>query len=194
MINFFEKIQISKSNVYKIIDYNSFLDEIYPFYNSYLNYLENIFYLDASSFHKQQQLDNFRNIILSLRLYLNDASIIDKVEIVKYIKKTFSVLIEGFHENEFIYNYIDIFGKIMLSLEILFDYEELKNIFKYIIYIFLPYFVFGIYHKQLILENKKLNKTELNQKMNMNDLQKYIQENNKYILISLKDFLKNFAL
>ena len=50
-----------------------------------------------------------------------------------------------------------------------------------------------IYHKQLILENKKLNKTELNQKMNMNDLQKYIQENNKYILISLKDFLKKFC-
>ena len=92
-------------------------------------------------------------------------------------------------------HYINLFEKIVLSLQILSDYEEFKETFKYILYIFLPYFCFGIYFKKLMLEknNNKLNKEEFEKKLNLNEFQKYLEDDNNHILKYLNLFLKKFC-
>ena len=91
-------------------------------------------------------------------------------------------------------HYIILFEKIILSLQILFDYEELKQTFKYILYIFLPYFCFGLYLKNLIIINNKLSKAHLLQKLNFNEINKYLKDDNEKIMKYLKSFLKRFCL
>ena len=177
----------------EIKDYTSFLDYVYPYYICYFNFFENVFYINGTTFHKHQQIDNIKNIILSLRFYITKN--FNKSEIVKYIKETLVKLVNISSENNFIYNYDDsymhfenIFQKIILSLLLLFDYEELKQNIKYIIFIFLPYFCFGLFLKKLIIE-----KQELKEKMNINEFEKYLEDNNKIILKDFTDFLKKFC-
>ena len=103
----------------------------------------------------------------------------------------------GIKEKEYVYghrdaymHYSDLFEKILFSLSILFDYDEMKETFKYILYIILPYFTFGFYYKDLVIKNE----LNIKEKMNMNDLQKYLMENNKQILDYLKGLLKKFYI
>ena len=69
----------------------------------------------------------------------------DKIEIINYIKKELSSLLKGLDLNEDIYieyedmNYANKFEQILLSFSILFDYDEQKETFKYIIYFFAIY-------------------------------------------------------
>ena len=97
-----------------------------------------------------------QNIILSLR-YLVKNNYIKEKQIINYIKKELSDLLFGLNINEDILlnfenmYYINILEKIILSLSILFDYNEQKETFKYIIYIFLPYISFGFYLRYLII-------------------------------------------
>ena len=189
-----EIINIKKS----FVNYNLFLENMYPQYKSYLNYLENIFYLEATSFHKYQQIDNFKNIILSIRLFLKDY----KKDISKYIKQTIFDLINISEQNQFNFrdsymHYPNLFEKLTLSLIILFDYEEFKDTFKYILYLFLPYFISGLYLKKLLLENQKnkLNVVDLlNKKMNISEFNKFLDDNNKYVMNNLNYFIKKFCL
>ena len=206
-INLFDNTVIeylTSLNVFKsdIRNYNRFLEDIYPYYQAYLNYFENIFYVEGTTFHKQQQIDNIKNLILSLRLIFHNSKDYNKNEIVEFIKETIFKLACGPEEKEYIYkyydsymHYINLFEKIALSLQILFDYEEFHGTFKYIIYIFLPYFCFGIYFKKLMIEknNNKLNKEEFEKKLNINEFQNYLEDDNKQILKYLNSFLKKFC-
>ena len=65
------------NNEETMVEYSSFLDNIFIYYKGYLNFLENVFYFEGTTFHKQQQIDTMQNIILSLRYLLK----------INYIKK-----------------------------------------------------------------------------------------------------------
>jgi len=184
------------------IDYISFVDYIYPYYKSYFNFLENIFYINATTFHKHQQIDNMQNIVLSLRFIIKNSNY-DKSQVVNYIKDKIKKLAEGPNYNEYIYNhndsymyYANLLEKILLSLSILFDYYEIKETFKYIIYVFLPYFCCGYYYRDLFFKKdcKDLDKTTLINKLNVEDLKIYLETNNRKIMNYFIGILKKIAI
>ena len=179
-------------------NYSSFLEIIYPYYKSYFNFLENIFYMDGTTFHKYQQIDTFQNFILLLRFLINTNNI-DKTQLVDYIKTNLCNLVKGPGDDQYIYNngnYVDLFQKILLSLSILFDYDEMKNIFKYIILIFLPYFNFGFYYRSIMFkkENDNMKTFDFNEKMDIKELEKYVIDENQKLLDYFNNFLKKFLI
>jgi hypothetical protein len=80
--------------------------------------------------------------------------------------------------------YVNLFEKILFSLSILFDYEELRKTFIYLIYIFLPYFAFGNYLKHL-----SINKIYLDE-INIDSFIKYMMDNNDELNKLFEIFLK----
>ena len=192
-------IELFKKDIEK---FDILLEDMYPNYKALFNYFENIFYSDGTTFHKQQQIDNMKNLILSLRVIISNSKECTKVDIAKYIKETLLNLSKGPEENIFLYQYSDsymhylnLFEKILLSLQILFDFDEIKETFKYILCIFIPYFFFGLYYKKLIIEkkNKILNQEQIKQKLNLNEFKKYLNEDNKQIIQNLVSFLKRYC-
>ena len=163
------------------IPYSTAIDNIYNDYKTLFNFLENIFYSEGSTFNKRQQIDTLQNIILSLR-FLVKIGKFKSSEIKVYIKDNLSLLLKNSEKNNIISNcenmfYISLFEKIILSLSILFEYDELKQTFKYLIYIFLPYFAFGNYLKYLSFNNITLDKIDIN-----NNFKSYIKNNNNEII------------
>ena len=195
---------LTKNDFFKddIEKYEAFIEYIYPDYKAFFNYFENIFYSDGTTFHKQQQIDNMKNLILSFRVIINNSKDIKKDEITKYIIENLLNIAKGPGENIFLYqysdsylHYINLFEKILLSLQILFDYDEMKETFKYLLYIFLPYFCFGFYYRKLIIENKnnKITKEKLKEKLDLNEFKKYLEEDNKQIMQYFTSFIKTFC-
>ena len=183
-------------------DYISFVDYIFPYYKSYFNFLENIFYVDGTIFHKHQQIDNTQNIVLSLRFIIKNSSY-DESQVINYIKDNIKKLAEGPNNNEYMYNKIDsymnyanLLEKILLSLSILFDCNEMEETFKYIIYIFLPYFCFGYYYRDLIFKKEinNLDKATFKKKLNVDNLKIFLETNNKKIMDYFVGILKKFAI
>ena len=198
VMNFLISTELFKN---EIKNYKKFIDDIYPYYKALFNYLENIFYLNCSTFHKQQQIDNIKNLILSLRLIINDSKDFDINEIFKFIKEIFLEISSCPKENEDIYQYNDsymhytnLLDKIILSMLILFDYEEFMETLKYIIYIILPYFTFGLYFKKLIIEkhNNNLTEEQFKEKMKLNEFNQYLKDDNNNIMKHLNLFLQKF--
>ena len=198
-IKYILSIEIIKKDVEK---YDVLLEEMFPNYKALFNYFENIFYSDGTTFHKQQQIDNMKNLILSLRLTISNSKDCKKSDIAKYIKETLLKLVNGPEDNIFIYqyqdsymHYLNLFEKILLSLQILFDFDEIKETFKYILCIFLPYFFFGLYYKKLIIEkkNNNLNLEQIKQKLNINEFKKYLNEDNKQIIQNFTSLLRRFC-
>jgi hypothetical protein len=186
----------------KSLEYFTLINRIYPYYKCHFNFLENIFYIGGTTFHKHQQIDTLKNINLSLRFMIK-ANNYKLIEIVKYIKNNLTSLAIGPNESELIYSpkesymfFVNLLEKILLSLTILFDYDEMKTTFKYIIYIFLPYFCYSFYFRDLALKKEfnELDITQFNEKMNMDSLQLYLKENNKQLLNYLNIFLKKFCI
>ena len=158
-------------------------------YKGYLNFLENVFYFEGSTFHKHQQIDTIQNIILSLR-YLTKINYFTKKEIINYIKNELSNLKKDIDINFVLkyekMDYADLLEQILLSLSILFDYDQLKDTFKYLIYIFLPYMLFGYYVRFLIINNYSLDKVDINNFIN------YIKNYNKQMIEYFHLFLQKF--
>ena len=152
----------------------------------------NIFYSEGSTFNKKQQIDNLQNIILSFR-YMLGTNNLRLANLKSYIKSNLNILLSYSDENNIIRNcknmfYVKLLDKILLSLSILFDYDELKQTFKYLIYIFLPYFSFGNYLRYLIINDIALNQ------INIDQFKKYIMENNEEMVNILKIFLQKLTL
>ena len=168
------------------------IDLIYEITKSHFNFLENIFYSEGSTFNKKQQIDNLQNIILSYR-YMIKGNILKLIDFKHYIKANLNILLSISNENNIINNcknmfYVKLLDKILLSLSIIFDYDELKQTFKYLIYIFLPYFSFGNYLRYLIINDIPLNK------INNDQLKKYIRDNNEVMIDIFKIFLQKLTL
>ena len=123
---------------------------------------------------------------------------------MKYIKDELTNLVKGPNVGQKVYiykntnymHYANLLERILLSLTILFDYDDLKETFKYIIYIFLPYFAFGFYFRDLMVQKelKKIEISKIKEKMNINDLNSYIKDNNNQIINYFKNFLKKLCL
>ena len=197
--SFLLSIELFKNDIGK---YSSFLENIFPNYKALFNYLENIFYSEGTTFHKQQQIDNMKNLILSLRVIISTSKDCQKEDIAEYIKETLLKLAKGPEEEIYLYqyedsymHYLNLFEKIVLSLIILFDYDEIKELFNHIIYIFLPYICFGIYYEELIIEKKKneINQEQMKQKLDLNEFKKYLNKNNNKIMIYFTSFMKRFC-
>ena len=181
-------------------DDDTFLEKFFPIFKSSFNYLENIFYYKGTNFNKLQQIEIIQNFILSIR-YLTKVNIINYNELINYIIEKLSYLIIGPSEEENILNnyenmiYIEILEKILLYLSILFDYDILKELILYLIYIFLPYFSFGFYLRYLIIKNNFSNfDDKFLQNVNINNIIKYYEENNKQFLDIFKLFLQKLSL
>ena len=80
-------------------------------------------------------------------------------------------------------------------MQILFDYEELNKVFKYILYIFLPYYLFGFYFKNLLIlkQKQKMNEEQFNKHLNVEEFHQYLKKNNNQLLNNLKSFMQKFC-
>ena len=188
-------------NILKHKNYQSFLDYKCQSYQALFNNLENTFYINGTYFHKSQQIDNLQNIILSLRFLVKTNPLYIK-QIIIFIKNELTNIAKGTDKNDYIYSnndymhYANSLDKIFLSLIILFNYEEIKETFKYIIYLYLPYFLFGFYFRDLIFkkEYNKLDNGLFKEKMNIKDLAQYLKDNNNLILNYFTYLLKKISL
>ena len=177
---------------------NNYLEQIFPMFKRQFNYLENIFYYNGTNFHKNQQIEINKNIILALR-YITKSKIIDINNIIDFIIQELTFLINGPKENENIINnyenlhYLNTLIKIFLYLSILFEYEEIKKFSIYLIYIFLPYFSFGFYLRNLIVKKLFFGK-KAKDSININNLMNYFKVNNQQMLDSFKLFLQKILI
>jgi len=184
------------------IDYNLILNEIFPNFECCINYLWNIFYCDAITFFKQQQIDSIKNMILSLR-YLARINVIDINQIKNYILNGIELLIKGPNESDnIIKNYKESFydiyiTKILFSFCILLDYdEEFMELFLYIINWILPYFSFWLYLRNLFVENHLYSfyDEKMKAKININNYKQYLKDNNSKINDYFKLFLNKLLI
>ena len=141
LINDFDLVNSDYNFLQNLLENNSILNDIFPWFHNNLNYLENIFFFKGTTFYKLQQIDNIQNLILSCRYFIKN-NIMDVNILLDYIQKQIFSLTKGPEDNEDIMNnyekhfYINSLEEIMLCLALIFDYEEMKDIIKYIIYIF----------------------------------------------------------
>ena len=181
-------INIKLDKKINIKEHDLFIEEIFMNYISYINFLENIFYIEGTYFNKHQQIDTIQNYILSLR-YLVKNNILDINNILNNIKNILSSIIKGPDKNENIFinyeqmHYINYLEKLLLLLSILFNYSQLKDIFIYIINFFLPYFSFWFYLRNLVAKNKFYTLDyKHKQSIDKKDLEAYFTTNNDYML------------
>ena len=183
------------------IDYNFILNEIFPNFECCINYLWNIFYYDATTFFKQEQIDSIKNMILSLR-YLTRINCIDINQIKNYILNGIELLIKGPSEkDDIINNYKESFydkyiTKILFSFVILLDYNEFTELFLYAINLTLPYYFFWLYLRNLIVENHLYSfyNEKMKDKININNYKQYLKDNNSKINEYFKLFLNKFLI
>ena len=185
----------------KIKEYNSFIDEIFTIYEYSLNYLYNLFICEATTFHKQQQIDNIQNLILLLR-YLIKINFIDMNQILYFIRNGIDKLINGPGEgdniidkyrNMYYSKYID---KIIFLFVILLDYDEIQKLYLYVINWTLPYLSFWLYLRNIIIENNcySLYKEKTNEKINIKNLIEFLNNNNKQINNYIELFLQKLLM
>ena len=198
IFDFIKKITSFDLNKDKISanNYDFFIDDIFLNYKSYINFLENIFYVEGTYFNKYQQINIIQNFILSLR-YLVNNNIINIDFILKNINDILNSLMKGpgkldaiiaNYENMY---YINILEKLLLYLSILFNFNEMKNLFKYIINLILPYFSFGFYLRSLIIKNDfySLYNSKAKEKIDYKNITQYFTKNNKYMIKDCFNFL-----
>ena len=92
--------------------------------------------------------------------------------------------------------YNDTLEIILLYLAILLDYDAIKELLLYLVYIFLPYFIFGFYLKELISNSKLFpcfDNTIL-EGMNFDNLVIYIESHNELLTDCFKLFLQKLCL
>ena len=183
------------------VDYNILIDPLFSAYDSYLNFLGNLYFYEATTFHKQQQIDTIQNLILSLR-YLIIIKILDKNQIINYIKNGIDVLIKGPNESDNIMEkYINMFyskyiDKIIFSFMIILDYDEIQKLFKYIINWSLPYISFWLYLREIISQNSfySLYTDLTKEKMNIYDFKLFLNSNNNNENDYLKLYLQKLLM
>ena len=154
-------------------------------FQSYINFLINIYFSNGTTFHKQQQIDIIQNITLSFRFLIN-IKVIDINEVITYIHSLLQILKGNTEEKNAFKNYEnmyyhDIFDKLLLTFSILLDFIEFKNLYKYLLNWYLPYFCFWAYLKNLVNQNKYYSLSEESQvkQIDYNVIFNFLKDNNE---------------
>ena len=185
-----------KKDKISVNNFDFFIDDIFLNFKSFINFLENIFYVEGTYFNKYQQINIIQNYILSLR-YLVNNNIVNINNILKNINDILNSLMKGPGKLDTIIlnyenmHYINCLEKLLLYLSILFDFNEMKSLFKYIINLILPYFSFGFYLRNLIIKNDfySLNNSKTKEIINYKDINQYFTKNNKYMINDCFNFI-----
>ena len=172
----------------KLSDFKNIVDELFLNYEYYLDYVGNIFYSEATVFFRREQLDNIQNVILLIR-YLININYIDVNQVINYIKDEINILLKGPKEEDNVIKnfknlfYCKILDRIIFLILVLSDYDDIKNLFAYILNWTLPYFTFWIYLRDLILKNNfySLSEEQVKEKINIENVMLFLKENNKMI-------------
>ena len=190
VFNFLKDINlnINSSNFDKIVK------SIIPKYQSYINFLTNLIYSNAITFHKHQQIVIIKNLILSIRYFIYIKQI-NHGQIVDYIHR----LIKEFQINIRPYDidyYKNLFDELIICFCLLLDYNELKKCFIFLINLILPYMCFFMYLRHLVIKNNfmSLSHEDCQEKISMENLKKYLEENNSELMNNFCKFLHKFYI
>ena len=182
--------EITKISNINSINYNFLLSN----FQSYCNFLINLFYSNGMTFHKLQQIEIIQNMLLSIR-YLTNINYFKITQIIDKIHSIINILINGDDycniENFENMNFNNNFDNLLFSFSILLDYDEFKNSFTYIINWILPYICVWSYLRYLIIKNDFLSlfKENIIEKINISDLKQFLIENNEQMNNYLKLYL-----
>ena len=181
-------------------NYNILLEDIITKYQSYINFLINLFYSNGTTFHKNQQIDLNQNLILSIR-YLININFIKIDEVIESIHNNIKILIEGptINDNIFInfetmyYNHI--FDKLLFSFSILLNHPEFNKLNHYLLSLILPYMSFLFYLRHLISGNNfYYSRDKINEKISIDDFKQYLNSNNTQMINYLYQFLQKLFI
>lgn len=192
------KIDISKKD--SSLDYNILLENIIIKYQSFINYLINLFYSNGTTFHKNQQIDLIQNLILSIR-YLININFIKIDDVIESIHKNIKILIEGptishniFDNFETMY-YNNIFDKLLFSILILLNHTEFNKLNHYLLNLILPYMSFLFYLRHLISQNNfYYSRDKINEKIIIEDFKQYLSIDNTQMINYLHLFLQKLFI
>ena len=201
--NIFKNIVFKYLEISEAVTFDNFFEDNYTILKFFFHFLENIFFVEGSKFHKEQQINIIKNFILSWRyLIKNDFIQIKKSDIINTIKYNLNCLANVPKEEENILlnyenlYYINCFEKIIIFLLYLFDYNEIKEFFKYIINLIIPYFSFGLYLRDLIYNNDfySLYDEKMKENINFDNLIVYLKTHNEQMIKALHGILQKLTL
>ena len=196
-----ENINVDFNTIDNSKEYNYYINFILIQYQSYINFLINLFYSKGTTFHKLQQIDIIENLLLSLR-YLTNINYININEIIDSIKDIINKLKIGPNISETIlFNYEDLyyhnlFDQLLLSFSILLDYDELKSSFIYLINWILPYMSFWIYLRYNIIKNNFYIcfDDDILEDLSIKNLKDFLDKNNTLMINYLKLYLQKLFM
>jgi len=182
-------------------DFDEIENELFSNFEFYLNYVGNIFLSESTTFFKHEQLDNIQNVLLIIR-YLINIKYIDIEQVINCIKEKINIIIKGPTEDDNVIekykkmDFSEIIDEIIFLFLSLTDYDEIKNLFAYIINWTLPYFTFWIYLRDLIIKNNfySLYDEQIKEKIDINNFIQFLKENNKMINNYLVIFLQKLMM
>ena len=182
-------------------DFNEIENELFSNFEFYLNYVGNIFLSESTTFFKHEQLDNIQNVLLIIK-YLINIKYIDIQQVINCIKEKINIIIKGPTEEDNVIekyknmDYSKVIDELIFLILSLTDYDEIKNLFVYIINWTLPYFVFWIYLRDLIIKNNfySLYDEKIKEKIDINNFMQYLKENIKMINNYLVIFLQKLVM
>ena len=190
VLNFLKdlNLDIYSSNIETIIKL------LVPKYQSYINYLMNLIYSKAITFHKHQQIVIIKNLILSIRYFIYIKQI-NQMQIIDYIHR----LIKEFQIYDKIYDidyYKNLLDELIICFCILFDYNELKNCFIFLINLILPFMSFALYLRHLVIKNNfmSLSPEDSKEKISIDNFKEYLSENNIELINNFGKFLHKFYI
>ena len=203
-INFFFLNSVLDTEIefdHGIPQFKNIVEEIFLNYQYYLNYVGNIFYSEATTFFRREQVDNIQNVLLIIR-YMIKTNNIDINQVINYIKEEINIIIKGPNEKENVMEnykkmyYSNIIDKIICLLLVLSDNDEIQKIFIYILNWTLPYLCFWIYLRKIIIDNNfySLYDDKIKEKININNYKQFLKDNNKIFIEYLKIYLQKMLL
>ena len=201
-ISFLQSIIKTKLNPKKEVkDCKNIINELLLNFEHSLNYLYSLFFCEANTFYKQEQIDNIQNIVLAIR-YLIKIDYIKINQVINYMRDEIDNIKKGPNEKDNVIenyrkmNYMKSIDKILFLFIILLDYDDFKKLYAYIINWTLTYFIFWIYLRNIFVENNfySLYDEKLKEKINFANFNQFLNDNNKTINIYLKLFLQKLLL
>ena len=170
VLNFLTDIKLDINTLY--ID--KIIKSLLPKYQSYINFLTNLIYSNAITFYKHQQIVIIKNLILSIRYFINIKQI-NQEQIIEHIYQLINEFDINTHSKFKPYDinyYKNLFDELLLCFCILFDYDELKKCFIFLINLILPFISISIYLRNLVINNNlmSLSHKDLKEKISFENL------------------------